>query len=358
MKSKSLIGFVIVVAALIVSAEVAPCYGQKLTKEEKEELKDLIKTRFFRNIDIAGVIKDRETGKILKNAEVRVLVIDRKGKWRKEIPTEEGRFKLQYPKVQSFTVWFDCPGYYDERMWMAADWLLPITGVSEDGIPIVGDKEMTVELIKTGPLTDMIERAEHLQEIGRRDARSILSPLRLLDDGSFVKVSEWQDLSDLPPGTFYFRVERDEQGNAVRGTEPVSRYTNGHDFVDDVAGDHYAGKAYLGVTGEGNGLMVYKPADAGKHIEPKRAMRLMQVAPEYKQEILIDQKSRYGFYFYVKLGKFYGKGYVKTGSPVYIRENERWPDPDKEGSTLEAVKSIRVKVYMQPNGSRNVRTRD
>ena len=358
MKNKSFTGFVIIVAALIVSAKAAPCYGQKLTKEEKEELKDLIKTRFFRNIDIAGVIKDRETGKILKNAEVRIIVIDRKGKWRKEIPTNDGRFKLQYQKVQSFTVWFDCPGYYEERMWMAAERLLPITGVSEDGIPIIGDKEMTVELIKTGPLTDMIERAEHLEEIGRRDARNILSPLRLLNDEPIVKVSEWQNLSDLPPGTFYFRVERDEQGNVIRGTEPVSIYTNSHDYIGDVPGDHYAGKAYLGVTGEGNGLMVYKPVDVGKHIAPKRAMRIMQVAPEYKQEILIDQKSRYGFYFYVKLGKFYGKGCVVSGLPVQMDDFTRWENPKEEGGTLEAVRSIRVKVHMQPNGSRSVRTRD
>ena len=347
---------------LVVAGMSSLAYAQKLSKEEREELRDFIKSRFIRNIDIAGVVTDWKTGEALKDASVFIRLTDEKGQRYKTIETEDGYFSLNYPRVLDIRITFMCSGYHQEQKW--GDTLLPVTGVSDDGIGIVGDKRMNVKLVPKGPTGEMRRYALPIKEIGAHETE-VVCPLEIQDDGSYRlvhyypgqgrKIPPWKDISELPPGTFYFRVARDEHGKVISGKKDIKGYISKYGEPRDIKAGSYAAHVYLGVTGEGNGLMAFDTLGTEREITKDRAMSIMQGAPEYTQEIPVNYRRRHGFYFYVKLGKFYGKGCIGDPFPVHIYDDV-WPSPDPEKPDLQQVNFLSLTVFMQPDGSRNIAT--
>jgi hypothetical protein len=101
-------------------------------------------------------------------------------------------------------------------------------------------------------------------------------------------------------------------------------------------------RVYLGVTGLGNGLLLFDPGGERKSSSDIE-MRAMKEAPEtgYTQEILLDQAEHEYAYFYLKIGDWYGKGYVALSVRSF---------------PPTALSRGFVRLWVQPDGSRNVRS--
>jgi len=143
----------------------------------------------------------------------------------------------------------------------------------------------------------------------------------------------------LPPYCPYVRADVQDGRIALADQWIRKTYPGGSNNMDPAT---TPARVYVGITGPGNGLALFDPG-LERQSGPSIEMRAMKEAPEtgYTQEILLDQSTHQYAYFYLKIGDWYGKGYVVLNICSY------------EPTSLSRPA---VKLWIQPDGSRNVRS--
>jgi hypothetical protein len=240
-------------------------------------------------------------------------------------------------------VTFMVQGYYSETMRLDDQDLR--TGTSADGDTLIARKDLRIVLEEIGPATPMVKygpdcqfRAAGEWEVNqlvtdRDGARELLRPPLWHKPDMTGK-----GIEALPPYCPYVRADvRD--GVIVLAEKPVVRSSAG---VEAWLPEQTPARVYLGISGPGNGLALFDPGPDRKR-DADIEMRAMKEAPEtgYTQEILLDQSTHQYACFYLKIGDWYGKGYVRLlvqrHDPTYLSRPS-------------------LQLWIQPDGSRNVRS--
>jgi len=311
-----------------------------------QEMKDFLRSKLVADIDFSGTVQDTE-GKPLDDVRMLVVVGDRKGK-RYENHTVSRTFTLKYPDTVLCDVYFSKAGYYEEERRFNTSSGLGVTGVSKDGDALIAPEGFVVALEPIGPATPMLSFKPDCEF--RITGEWRVNQLVVEKDGKreLQKSPVWHKLDmtgkgvdALPPYCPYVRADV-QDGRIALAEKPLHRTTiHG---TETWRPEQTPAGVYLGISGPGNGLVLFDPGPERK-LQPRIEMRAMKEAPEtgYTQEILLDQTQDLYGYFYLKIGDWYGKGYivlnVKCGAS----------DPTRLGSVLTTL-------WIQPDGSRNVRS--
>ncbi|OVE78299.1 hypothetical protein BVX99_00300 [bacterium F16] len=213
------------------------------------------------------------------------------------------------------------PGYYAKPFILYSSDVAQLKklGITREGKQIKAT-DMIVQLEETGPLTPMIVTSLMPGDIKFKvDENSIGISLRIKGRALFLDSKPYKiPKKGVPKESILF----------VRGAVQNGKIKMPLEM-------HY------GIGGKGNGVIPFTPK--GKSKETGILLREMKDAPEtgYLNEVKLDAAKKMNFFFF-KFDDFYGKGYVKFP-----------PKVSKNGKQLLP----QVSLCLQPNKSRNVRTK-
>ncbi|OVE78304.1 hypothetical protein BVX99_00325, partial [bacterium F16] len=222
------------------------------------------------------------------------------------------------------------PRYYPKRVQIDRTFKDKI--IDNDGVRSLTLPDFVIVLKPTGKITRLCSESGTL--ISNLDIKSKSSAIQFLS-GKHLNTKLWNfkfpDASKLPEGCFYLlpQVEGDRVKRLAETVKLKYRTLGKGKSPAPIA---------LMLIGKENGL-IYLGSDI---LKSNAALRVMKVAPEegYNNKIILDPKSECHL-FYIKLGKFFGKG---TCSPIHMT--------DKDGLEVRTL----IEVYLQPDATRNVRT--
>ena len=334
-------------AATAPAASLPSGRGQVPDPAPKRE--EFLRGRFVRDIDIAGVVVDQQ-GNLLDKVKVLVDVAGgRKGhRYERMWTAPDGAFALRYENTIHCYGDFCKEGYYTEEIRFHPH--LPVTGVSKDGDALMDQKDIRVVLEEVGPATRLAKyemRCEFRVE-GEWLVKALVAEkadgtraLALVQAEPRVNMGG-KTPADLPPHCLYQRADVAD-GQIVPSGKGVRK--SYHGGSESWSGEHDPARVYLGISGPGNGFVFFDPGPEKREGTGQKALRAMKEAPEdgYKQELLLDQTVHDSAFFYIKVGDWYGKGIIGLGT--------RRPEP----TMLDCAY---IRVWLQPDGSRNVRSLD
>jgi hypothetical protein len=189
--------------------------------------------------------------------------------------------------------------------------------------------DLRIVLRKHGTFT-MLDRRLDTIWLDAKVGGEVLAPDKPATDWQSVLWVE--DVEKAPANHFYVSTTRTAEGIP---TTPVTR-TDG-DMQRRPA------EIRLGVTGSGNGIMVYEPKEA------QDAWYEMRQAPAsgYQQEVTLDAVARRHLvdydpvYFFIKCGNQYGRGSIHDA------------DMSRQSATIFRF-GLRIVLEMQPDGTGNL----
>ncbi|OVE78302.1 hypothetical protein BVX99_00315 [bacterium F16] len=275
------------------------------------------------DFDVSGQVSDK-AGKPIQGVIAQVNA--GKEKWSREV-ADSFAFR---GKGESFYIDFRKPGYYPTRITVNQLYKDKIQE-NKGGKRSLRVKDLKVVMESMGEILPMESMVCPVIFSTTEKSRSFA----LVKDGKFssqiVDFNFPKNTADIPDLQLYVTSKVDD-GKIATLTETVR-----HPTVVLPAG-RAPSTLHLCLNGTGCGFIRYNPSDKKKWIR----WRDLKEAPAdgYQSTLFLDPKLG-EHYFYIKCGDFYGKGHCKS-----VREVKR------DGTWVQPF----VKLYMQPNKSRNVRT--
>lgn len=328
----------------VVSLCICDCIAQTQpspTKQETLRGVEAVEAAQRGRFVLKGMVVDEE-GKILDKVSLRISESRLKEMGTKNEGVDRsqevnGEFTVEVNGADCVDIWFYRDGYYSEHLSFSTDEALPknwdsrvMRGEKVDSAVVKRDG-LRVVLEKYGKLADLTMFPASLRSSVDGDAT--VWNLAILSDGQGKDVKNVRDEASLPASCFYLDPQVDASGKLL-----VQQVLLGS------TEQQCPGKVRVVMKGDGGFVPVLTVAQTNQ-----RQYRKMKEAPVngYQKELVLDadaikryfqsrDEAKPGTFFYVKIGKLYGKGKLAVN---FARNN-----------AVEAT----IVLHIQPDGSRNM----
>jgi hypothetical protein len=289
------------------------------------------------SFDLKGVVSD-EQGNALENVTLSIAKLRGYPVGADPIPPDmerkaiSGYFEAEASGYAGVILGFAKDGYYSERREFRP---APMSGLPGMGPPV--DRNIRIVMQKKGELTKLTSCSEEV--LYRGNGSGIV-----LDFGRLppqpIAVEDVSHRAVLPRHGVYVTADLDPRGRIAIHTDPYENNT----------GYHQAQRLVVHMTDPGDGFIPFQP-QPGK--EPRRQMT-QAPAQGYESQLVIPAQSArarrddHNSFFYFRVGGKYGRGYLRSSvGPEDWRKQKG-----------EAVATVRLWLFIQPDGSRNLEDDD
>jgi hypothetical protein len=303
---------------------------------------------FNRPIYIAGTVVDEE-GNLLKDVTVKVtestfVLTNASGtRVKRSRMTVNGSFRIVCFSCKSLGLWFSKKGYYDER--------LDAAGQTGKFLEIVVRKNIPMVLEETGPLP-YLERYRGILRFSTRGIETVV-PIHS-GFGTRGVTLEWlteqleKRIRSKTPEPLHISLQAKvgEDGELVTEWQapPGRHVTNpGRSGVSV----EYPRDVVLDFSTAKGGVVLYEPPEKLLRLKRRSTIfRSMRTAPVegYRTRVMLSPAHKGGYYFYCRVNKRYGKGWITT--------------PQLLGWKNRRTVYANIQMRINPDGSRNVASVD